>query len=90
MLTAESRRRRTTISALVREAVDRAYGRGSARNRAAIIDRLAGVWSDRADLGNPDGIVRALRESERPDRWGGSRGGKVPARRRRRHRMASA
>ena len=90
MLTAESRRRRTTISALVREAVDRAYGSGSAQDRVAVIERLAGVWSDRADLTSPDRAVRALRESKRAGRWGGSGGGQVPARQRRRHRMASA
>ena len=90
MLTAESRRRGTTISALVREAVDRAYGSGSTRDRTVIIDRLAGVWSDRADLRNPDRVVRVLRESKRPGRWGDSGGGQVPARQRRRHRMAPA
>jgi hypothetical protein len=88
MLAAESRRRRTTISALVREAVDRAYGSGSAKNRAAIIDRLAGIWRNRTDLGKAD--VRKLRESRRPDRWRGSGGGQVPARQRRRHRLAPA
>ena len=60
ILAAESRRRGTTVSALVREAVDQAYGKDSAKDRHVLIDRLAGVWSDRADLdkaGAVDGVV---------------------------------
>jgi hypothetical protein len=89
VLAAESRRRGTTVSALVREAVDQAYGTGSAKDRHAVIDRLAGVWSDRADLEDIDVVVRQLRRSSRPARWGGRQGGQVPARQRRRHRVAS-
>ena len=69
ILAAESRRRGTTVSALVREAVDQAYGKDSAKDRHVLIDRLAGVWSDRADLdkaGAVDVVVRALRQSARP------------------------
>lgn len=92
ILAAESRRRGTTVSALVREAVDQAYGKDSAKDRHVLIDRLAGVWSDRADLGKADvvdGVVRALRQSARPARWGGEPRGQIPARQRRRHRVAS-
>src|SRR5262249_39650204 len=85
VLPAESRRRRTTVSALVREAVDRAYGGASGSDRAAIIDRLAGVWADHGDLADGDRYVRTLRTSRRPERWGGGRRGEVPARQRRPH-----
>ena len=88
VLTSESRRRGTTISALVREAVDQAYGSGSAQDRSALIDRLAGVWSDRADLEDADATVRALRQSTRSTRWGKSGRGQVPARQRRHNRVA--
>lgn len=87
ILAAESRRRGTTVSALVREAVEQAYGKGSAKDRHVLIDRLAGVWSDRADLANADAVVRSLRQSKRPARWEG-RSGQVPARQRRRDRVA--
>jgi hypothetical protein len=87
ILAAESRRRGTTVSALVREAVDQAYGKGSAEDRSVLIDRLAGVWSERADLESADAVVRSLRRSKRPARWEG-RSRQVPARQRRRDRVA--
>jgi hypothetical protein len=68
VLAAESRRRGTTVSALVREAVEEAYGKGSARDRRVLIDRLAGAWSDRADLQGTDAVdafLRTLRRSTR-------------------------
>ncbi len=68
LLAAESRRRGTTLSRLVRDAVTKQYGRGRARNRTAIIGRLAGVWIDRDDLGPTDGFVRGLRRSHRAER----------------------
>ena len=88
LLSTESRRRGTTISALVREAVDHVYGKSSTKDRDVIIDRLAGVWAGRADLEDAEAVVRALRQSQRSERWGGGRGGQVPARQRRRHRVA--
>jgi hypothetical protein len=69
LLTAESRRRGTTISALVREAVAAAYGRNEGTDRPGIIDRLAGVWADREDIGLTEPFVRELRRSRRPERW---------------------
>lgn len=89
LLAAESRRRGTTLSWLVRDAVAKQYGRARARNHAAIIERLAGVWIDRDDLGPTDAFVHALRRSRRAERWAGGGGGKVPARQRRRHRLAA-
>jgi predicted nucleic acid-binding protein len=73
LLSTESRRRGTTVSALVREAVDLVYSKSSAKDRGALIDRLAGVWVDRTDLDDAEATVRALRQSRRPGRWGGGR-----------------
>ena len=85
LLAAESRRRRTTISALVRDAVERGYGRRTGEDRGATIDRLAGVWRDRKDLGSGDAMLRRLRRSTRTVRWMGGAGGEVPPRHRRHH-----
>ena len=84
LLAAESRRRGTTVSAMVRDAVAATYGRGAATNRGAIIRRLAGVWADRPDLGDTEEFIRNLRSSGRTDRWT-KRGARaqVPARQRR-------
>jgi hypothetical protein len=83
LLTTESRRRGTTMSELVREAVAQQYGRQASDDRSAIIDRLAGIWSDREDLGGTEDMVRRLRRSSRPERWQRGRGGKASPRHRR-------
>ncbi len=85
LLTAESRRRGTTVSALVREAVAAAYGHEKAVDRRGLIHRLAGVWAGREDLGDTDAFVRDQRRSVRPERWTRGRGGKVSPRHRRHH-----
>src|SRR5262249_48182992 len=85
LLAAESRRRQTTVSALVREAVATAYGRQDATARGAITRRLAGVWADRDDLADTATLVRAVRRSTRPRRWQKGGRAEVPARQRRHH-----
>lgn len=85
VLAAESRRRGTTVSSLVREAVAAAYGRGGREDRASIIARVAGVWAERDDIGDTAAFVRRLRRSGRPARWGRGCGAKVPTRQRRDH-----
>lgn len=85
LLTAESRRRGTTVSALVREAVVATYGRRTSDEGRAIIHRLAGVWADRDDLTDTAEFVRSLRRSTRLERWKQSGRAKVPARHRRDH-----
>ena len=85
VLAAESRRRHTTVSALVREAVAATYGRHTAMDRRVIIQRWAGVWADRDDLGATETFVRDLRRSGRPARWTRGVRGQVPARHRRDH-----
>jgi hypothetical protein len=85
LLAAESRRRGTTVSALVRDAVLKGYGRHAEQDRGEIIERLAGVWADHPDLGSSKEFVRRERRSTRPARWGQGRSGKVPPRHRRPH-----
>jgi hypothetical protein len=85
VLAAESQRRGTTVSWLVREAVARQFGRQGVDDRAAIIDRLAGVWADRDDLGDTESMIRRERRSSRPARWVRKAHAQVPARQRRRH-----
>ena len=85
LLAAESQRRGTTVSALVREAVAAAYGHREVTDRTAIIRRLAGVWADRGDIGDTETFVRGLRRSTRPVRWQRGRRAQVPARQRRHH-----
>src|SRR5262245_54620813 len=85
LLTAESRRRRTTVSALVREAVAAAYGQHTFDDRRTIWHRLAGVWAEREDLGDANEFVRSLRRSTRTDRWDQGARGKVSARQRHHH-----
>jgi hypothetical protein len=83
-LAAESRRRGTTVSELVREAIATVYGRGARRERRAIIHRLAGVWADRDDLGDTQEFVRTLR-AERPLPAAKPTRATLPARHRRHH-----
>jgi len=90
LLTAESRRRGTTVSALVREAVAATYGRPAGDDRRSIVQRLAGVWADRPDLGRTDEFVRTLRRSTRPTRWARGARGKVSPRQRHHHRVVTA
>ncbi len=85
LLSSESRRRKTTVSALVREAVVTAYGRRESEDRSAIIERLSGVWADRDDFGDTDAYVRAARRSTRPERTTRGSRAALPARHRRHH-----
>lgn len=84
-LAAESRRRHTTVSALVREAVATTYAGRAVEDRSAMIHRIAGRWADRDDLGGTQAFVRDLRRSTRPRRAPADAHGKVPARQRRDH-----
>jgi len=80
-LTAESRRRGTTISFLVREAVTATYGqRNPEPDRGAIIRRVAEAWVGRDDLPPTDKLVRELRHSTRTKSMEASLRAKVPPR----------
>lgn len=80
LLAAESRRRKTTVSWLIRDAAAQVYGSQPDGERPARIRRLAGVWADRADLADTDEAVRELRASTRESRWSKPHRVKVPAR----------
>lgn len=69
MLAAESRRRGTTVSALVREVISAAYGSPDPSGRQDLIRELSGIWAGRTDLAAVDAHVRALRRSNRSKRW---------------------
>ncbi|HJW70902.1 MAG TPA: CopG family transcriptional regulator [Candidatus Binatia bacterium] len=88
LLAAESRQRGTTVSSLVRDAIATRYGTRAAPDRRAIIDRLAGVWKDRNNV-DAERWLRGLRVSRRSERWGGGGDVAVPARQRRRDRVAA-
>ncbi len=87
LLAAESRRRGTSVSFLVREAVAAAYGsRATEKDRASVIARVAGAWADRTDLPATGDLVRELRQSTRLTRLAGEpSNAKVSARQRRHH-----
>jgi predicted transcriptional regulator len=56
-----------TVSDLVREAVERAYG-SIVDDRRATLEGIASLWSDRDDLEHTDAYVRQLRRDTRRDR----------------------
>ena len=62
VLATTSRQRGTTISQLVRECVREKFGRKGALDKAVVARQLAGIWKDRADLGNSAAFVRTLRK----------------------------
>jgi hypothetical protein len=68
MLSARARQQRTTVSELVREAVQEKFGDVGERRRAAM-QAFVGIWADRKDLGSAEEYVRALRRDTRPARW---------------------
>jgi len=66
-----SREKRTTISDLVRKAIEKVYGRR--KSREAFLEALqatAGIWKDRTDLPPTDEYVRSLRKRSRWKRFG--------------------
>jgi len=60
----QAKKRRTSISELVRQAVREKYA-GSAVNRLEAMQAFVGIWADRADLRNTRAYVRRLRRGKR-------------------------
>src|SRR5712692_5043562 len=60
-LKALAKRRGRTVSDLVREALALVYGSDQTGERLATLRGIAGLWRDRADLGDTDAYVRRLR-----------------------------
>lgn len=59
-----SKRQRTSISELVRQAISEKYG-NSPVDRAEAMRALVGIWKDRRDLPDTETYVRQLRKGKR-------------------------
>ena len=64
LLHIRSRQERTTISDLVRQAVQEKYG-SSGKSRARAMQALVGIWADREDVADSTAYVRRLRKGKR-------------------------
>ena len=64
MLRIRSRQSGTSVSELVRRAVREKYA-GRHRSREQAMQAFAGIWKDRAGLGNTEKYLRRLREGTR-------------------------
>lgn len=70
-LEALSRQYKTTISDLVRKAIEKVYGRKrSSQERLKALQAACGVWKNRKDLPPTDDYVRSLRRDTRAKRLG--------------------
>ena len=56
-----ARKQGRTVSELVREALERAYGVGSVEERLRTLKAIEGLWRDRKDIGSTYEYVRNLR-----------------------------
>lgn len=71
LLTLVSLERKTTISDLVRKAVEKVYGsRARHRNKVKTLQAAFGIWKNRTDLPDTDTYVRSLRKDTRSKRLG--------------------
>lgn len=70
-LSALSREKKTTISDLVRKAVEKVYGRRrTSQERLKAFQAARGIWKDRTDLPPTQEYVRQLRKGTRMKRLG--------------------
>lgn len=60
-LKALARRRGSTVSELVRDALVQVYGPTQTEAEITTLKAIAGLWRDREDLGDTDEYVRQLR-----------------------------
>lgn len=60
----QSRQHRTSISELVRQAVQDRYGTSTA-NRSRAMEAFVGIWRDRDDLPDTKAYIRRLRRGKR-------------------------
>lgn len=66
-----SREKKTTVSDLVRRAVEKVYGRRRGkRDFVKALEASFGIWRERADLPSTDEYVRRLRKDTRAERFG--------------------
>jgi hypothetical protein len=60
-----SRQKGTTISELVRSGLREQYMSTKKLDKAALAQGLAGIWKNRGDLKDAEGVVRKLRKGSR-------------------------
>ena len=66
-----SREKKTTISDLIRKAVDKVYGRKkNKKDTIKAFNAAFGIWKDRKDLPSTDEYIRSLRKDTRMKRFG--------------------
>ena len=63
-----ARQQGRTVSDLVRDALERAYGRAGTDRQVKTLEAIVGLWRDRDDLGTTDAYVRRLRRDTRRSR----------------------
>lgn len=68
-LEALSRKKKTTISALARKALEKIYGKkASSKKRLKAFQSVGGIWKDRKDLPSTEEYIRSLRKDTRTKR----------------------
>lgn len=67
-LRAAAEKQGRTVSDLVRQAVERAYGASPADERLTTLEGIASLWRERDDLGTTDAYVRQVRRDTRRSR----------------------
>lgn len=66
-----ARQRRTTMSELIRQAVEATYGLPGPEEFARVLQQVAGIWANRPEFADPERYVRQLRQGRRLRRlWG--------------------
>jgi predicted DNA-binding protein len=63
-----ARKQGRTLSDLVREALERAYGKTSFEEQMRTAQSIEGLWKDRNDIEDTDAYVRRLRQDTRRSR----------------------
>jgi hypothetical protein len=72
-LSRSARAEGTSVAELVRRAVDSTYRTARlSPNAVEAWDSIAGIWADRADIGDSTAYVRRLREDDRLERIAGA------------------
>ncbi len=71
MLATLSRKQKTTISDLVRKAIEKVYGKSKKKNDfQKALKASFGIWKNRKDLPPTDEYIRQLRKDTRSERLG--------------------
>ena len=70
LMTLISLEQKTTVSDLVRKAIEKVYGRVRRRSRLKALQAAFGIWKHRTDLPDTDTYIRSLRKDTRSKRLG--------------------